>query len=642
MRYAIASLLCLSGNVMAGSVSVTHGNVAASASTCTLAQAIYSANRANNPSNATPPGATTVLPLSESVTTSIGIGTCSGATAGANTIDLSAIAGQTLSFASTDNFWYGPNALPPIASSITIDGRGVILEIPAATLRRRFFFIGADAASLRTPGYNTPGAGALSLRDLQLRGGRQRGGDSSFGGGGAGLGGAIYNQGELDLQGITFSDNAVRGGDSGNGDATDLAGGGLAADASGGAGGGGGGMGGSVPLGSSDAGGTAGSFSSGAGGGAESALGGAGGSGARGGHGSGGGGGGNDDLANSYGSGGGGFGGGPGGGVPGSNGSGGAFGAGGQNDKGGGGGGGAGGGGGGGQPQVSSSRGGGGGGFGGGGGGGGVRAGGDGGFAGGSGNGFLDGNPAPGRPGFAAGHGGKTSAGDGGGGGAGLGGAIFNHHGTISLREVTFHANTAEGGQALRPASGSTAGHGYGGALFNLNGEVTIDHSTFADNSAEAGGALYSIGYNGSLLAGSSHAEVTITRSLFAGNGAGGDLGNDVPGLSNGRPNLANEILTIDDSLIEDPNGVLVPIGSSQGNLLGIDPQLGPLQDNGGLTDTRVPAAGSGVIDAVDCASPDAGIDQRGITRPQGLRCDIGAVEVVPLPDAIFGNGFEL
>ena len=62
MRYAIASLLCLSGNVMAGSVSVTHGNVAASASTCTLAQAIYAANRANNPSNATPPGATTIAP----------------------------------------------------------------------------------------------------------------------------------------------------------------------------------------------------------------------------------------------------------------------------------------------------------------------------------------------------------------------------------------------------------------------------------------------------------------------------------------------------------------------------------------------------------------------------------------------------
>jgi len=61
---------------------------------------------------------------------------------------------------------------------------------------------------------------------------------------------------------------------------------------------------------------------------------------------------------------------------------------------------------------------------------------------------------------------------------------------------------------------------------------------------------------------------------------------------------------------------------------------LGPLQDNGGPTHTIVPGAGSPTIDAlptVDCVDV-LGIplttDQRGISRPQGGACDIGAVEV--------------
>jgi len=32
-----------------------------------------------------------------------------------------ALAGAALNFSTADNFWYGPNALPPIASTIVID-----------------------------------------------------------------------------------------------------------------------------------------------------------------------------------------------------------------------------------------------------------------------------------------------------------------------------------------------------------------------------------------------------------------------------------------------------------------------------------------------------------------------------------------
>jgi hypothetical protein len=64
------------------------------------------------------------------------------------------------------------------------------------------------------------------------------------------------------------------------------------------------------------------------------------------------------------------------------------------------------------------------------------------------------------------------------------------------------------------------------------------------------------------------------------------------------------------------------------------DPQLGPLADNGGPTRTLLPQAGSPLIDAIPIASCEsdgaAGIttDQRGVGRPQGAGCDIGAVEV--------------
>ena len=167
----------------AGTITI-NSTAAPSASFCTLGQAIYAANLANNPTDLIPFGATTIAPLSDSVATTVGVGTCTGAAAGDNTIDLATYAGQTITFSidSPDNFWYGPNALPPIASTITIEGHGATLFIQNGTSPRlRFFFVGADAASGRTPGYNTPGPGDLTLHNLTLTGGRQQGGNQRWG-----------------------------------------------------------------------------------------------------------------------------------------------------------------------------------------------------------------------------------------------------------------------------------------------------------------------------------------------------------------------------------------------------------------------------------------------------------------------------
>lgn len=45
---------------------------------------------------------------------------------GGDTLDLGA--GCVYGFSSANNFWYGPNALPPIASAITIHGHGARLQ----------------------------------------------------------------------------------------------------------------------------------------------------------------------------------------------------------------------------------------------------------------------------------------------------------------------------------------------------------------------------------------------------------------------------------------------------------------------------------------------------------------------------------
>lgn len=72
-------------------------------------------------------------------------------------------------------------------------------------------------------------------------------------------------------------------------------------------------------------------------------------------------------------------------------------------------------------------------------------------------------------------------------------------------------------------------------------------------------------------------------------------------------------------------------------DLVNVDPallNLGPLQDNGGPTETFLPGPGSVSIDAIPpaaCLDADGlplTTDQRGISRPQGTACDIGAVEV--------------
>lgn len=284
------------------------------------------------------------------------------------------------------------------------------------------------------------------------------------------------------------------------------------------------------------------------------------------------------------------------------------------------------------------------GGFGGGGGGGGAAYGGDGGGVnygdyggeGGSG-GFGGGAGGPGNGAFA------IPAYGIGGGGAGMGGAIFNHRGSLSLIDATATNNSAIGG------SGTFSGSGLGAAIFNLNGRVTIDFSTLADNSVSGSnlsgnsvgpgdGTVYSLAYGNKIEDGSaSNATLTIVGSMVVGTTASNVASYDdvVSLVVNGNPANTATLTYTDANLVGSTSGASTGTTPSTAA-----PNLGSLGNYGGPTPTRMPNPGSPAIDAASCRNAPL-TDQRGVTRPQGVRCDIGAVERQAIEDTIFLDGFE-
>jgi Ca2+-binding RTX toxin-like protein len=145
-----------------------------------------------------------------------------------------------------------------------------------------------------------------------------------------------------------------------------------------------------------------------------------------------------------------------------------------------------------------------------------------------------------------------------------------------------------------------------------------------------------------------SYGTVTLTNSTVSGNSAGRQ-GGGVFTINGGTFNLANTILANSpsggdcfNSATLNPSGVnLVEDGSCGSSFpAGTDPNLGPLANNGGPTQTHALLAGSPAIDAVtDGSCPPPNEDQRGVARPQDgdgdtfADCDIGSFEVITLCD---------
>jgi hypothetical protein len=234
----------------------------------------------------------------------------------------------------------------------------------------------------------------------------------------------------------------------------------------------------------------------------------------------------------------------------------------------------------------------------------------------------------------------------------GYGGGIDNP-GTLWMVGCTFNANTARGGNGGNVGNGSwPAGDGYGGAIHN-GGTLAVTNSTFVNNLARGGDRLYlppgsvGTGHGGAIATFGSMSAIHLT---VAGNaatngttpfGASSNLTSLGGGIfvSNNAPVLRNTILA-NNFVGSNSFGALVDQGNNlssddschftaPGSLNNTDPRLGPLDDYGGPTPTMALLAGSPAVDA-GLAANCVATDQRGVARPFGAGCDIGAFESAP------------
>jgi parallel beta-helix repeat protein len=231
-------------------------------------------------------------------------------------------------------------------------------------------------------------------------------------------------------------------------------------------------------------------------------------------------------------------------------------------------------------------------------------------------------------------------------GASGRGGGMYTFGGSPTLMDVTFSGNTASN---------------HGGGLYNRESDMVLVNVTFSGNSASSnGGGMYSAGsvsptltnvtfsansaeaYGGGMWTTSS--SPTLTNVTFSGNTAGlwgGGMYNDAStalirdtifwgnSAAGGGAQLAiggtgGGVLkpSVSDSVVQGG----CPGLSTCSNILSTDPRLGTLGDNGGYTETIPLLAGSSAIDSGNddtCAATD----QRGMLRPQGSHCDMGAFE---------------
>ena len=195
------------------------------------------------------------------------------------------------------------------------------------------------------------------------------------------------------------------------------------------------------------------------------------------------------------------------------------------------------------------------------------------------------------------------------------GGALVNTSGTATLAGDTFVGNTGPGGGALdndatlnianSTFTNNTAGTNGGGAVVNF-GTTTVNQSTFSGNTSPFGANLYN--FTGFTL--------SMSMDIVAGGLTGTNCGGGAP--------ITDLGYNIDD-------GTSCGFSALNHSLNNTQPQLDALAWNGGSTETMALPAASPAVDAIPPATPGCpgSTDQRGIARPQGKGCDIGAYELV-------------
>lgn len=206
------------------------------------------------------------------------------------------------------------------------------------------------------------------------------------------------------------------------------------------------------------------------------------------------------------------------------------------------------------------------------------------------------------------------------------GGGLAMRFGYFSAEGLAAVGNTARGGNNLTVVLGIPA-PSLGGGLYFSSTAASLTNITLAHNVARHGGgaATERFGSHGQLTV--THGTLVTNTATFTGGGLGGGLYLDTPVL------LRNSIVAHNSGGNCAGAGGLNPQGdnlqypgSSCGLATQADPLVGAVGDYGGNTRTAPLRPGS---PAVDLAAPFycPTTDQRGLRRPLGAACDLGAFE---------------
>lgn len=215
------------------------------------------------------------------------------------------------------------------------------------------------------------------------------------------------------------------------------------------------------------------------------------------------------------------------------------------------------------------------------------------------------------------------------------GGALLTSNSTVNITDCTFDGNAVNfDGGGIRINSGSTVlikrstfsgnSSGYSGAGIRVmsGANVTVENSTLSGNNATLNGG----GFEGFMML----KNCTVTNNSAGSAGGGGKASNNTNILNcifynntaSTSPDVNGNFLSVGFNIIGNSSGASGFIAT---DMIGVDPMLGPLQDNGGKTLTHAIPISSVAINAGSncCTAPME--DQRDSIRV--CNPDIGAFE---------------
>ncbi len=230
------------------------------------------------------------------------------------------------------------------------------------------------------------------------------------------------------------------------------------------------------------------------------------------------------------------------------------------------------------------------------------------------------------------------------------GGGIHWTNGPLTVRRTAISSNEASGGGGISVSSGSALVESStvsnnaattGGGLFANSGNFELDNTTVSGNNALSAGGGIGVQNTASAEA----VRTTITNNTAdwdSSNGVGEDgggvfvggvatfkidgsilAGNHDDSTSTSHRDCSGPV-TAAYTVFGDQTGCTVTSTNSTED----DPELGPLNDNGGPTETHAISAAGPARDFFD--TPGCGTtDQRGAPRPDVADCDAGAYELV-------------